>query len=273
MKIAFWNVCKKENLDELIINLLLEYNIDIMGLAEYTGDIKKLCERVNDLDFRYLPLDATAVGCDMITGLYNSGYSQCSLFARDRYYITSFETTCFNLLLALIHAPSNLYSSDSDRRIYFSEFYKDIENCEKLSSISNSVVLGDLNSNPYEDSIISAGALHSIPYKEEAIKEKRTVNGVQYNTFYNPSWRLLFQNKPPYGTYYYSSSKYLNRFWNVFDQVIIRPCLIDAFVDDSLFIVSKIKDVSLLKAGYKPNKKTYSDHLPIVFELKEEKIR
>ena len=69
------------------------------------------------------------------------------------------------------------------------------------------------------------------------------------------------------GTYYYSNATPICFFWNIFDQVLIRPELIDVIFDESsLRIVSSINDFSLMnKKGHVD--KRLSDHLPIEFEL------
>ena len=56
-------------------------------------------------------------------------------------------------------------------------------------------------------------------------------------------------------------------FWNMFDQVLVRPSLLDAFANDHLKILDSNDDDSLLTARGLPNKAAASDHLPIVFGL------
>ena len=51
--------------------------------------------------------------------------------------------------------------------------------------------------------------------------------------------------------------------------MIIRPGLRKRFVDDSLQIITKIKMVSLLDENGHPDSQ-FSDHLPIVFEIRED---
>ena len=87
--------------------------------------------------------------------------------------------------------------------------------------------------------------------------------------FYNPMWNLLGDFQQPYGTYYYSGSNPVNTYWNIYDQVIIRPALRKRFVNDSLIIIQETKTRYLLDRNGHPDKK-FSDHLPIVFEIKEE---
>ena len=86
--------------------------------------------------------------------------------------------------------------------------------------------------------------------------------------FYNPMWNLFGDFEAPYGTYYYGKNTIDNIYWHILDQVIIRPNLRDSFVDKSLKIITKTNSVSLLNKKGHPDKKT-SDHLPIVFEIKE----
>ena len=73
----------------------------------------------------------------------------------------------------------------------------------------------------------------------------------------------------PPGTYYYSGNEVENSFWNVYDQVMIRPCLRGLFVDDELKILCETKKRKLIDANNHPDKKI-SDHLPIVFEIMED---
>lgn len=75
-------------------------------------------------------------------------------------------------------------------------------------------------------------------------------------------------NYPP-GTYYYKGNKEKNEFWNIFDQVIVRPRLRSNFVDKELKIITKTQTVSLVTQNQHPNKEI-SDHLPIVFQLMED---
>ena len=57
--------------------------------------------------------------------------------------------------------------------------------------------------------------------------------------------------------------------WNLYDQVIIRPALRERFVDDSLKIVTETQSKYLLDSNGHPDK-VISDHLSIIFEIKEE---
>ena len=84
-------------------------------------------------------------------------------------------------------------------------------------------------------------------------------------------WKFFGERTPPYGTYYYNSSSIVNYYWNLFDQVIIRPSLLNAFNEEDLKILTNIGTNQLLDITKKPNK-NYSDHLPLIFKIQEGKI-
>ena len=53
----------------------------------------------------------------------------------------------------------------------------------------------------------------------------------------------------------------------MFDQVLIRPELINGFEPAKLRIVTAIGGSPLVEQDGRPDSGNYSDHLPIVFEL------
>lgn len=81
-------------------------------------------------------------------------------------------------------------------------------------------------------------------------------------------WNLLgdARTSSP-GSYYYSNAEYVTRFWHMFDQVLIRPSLIDIFDVKELEIITTTGTETLLSDTGIPNKRVASDHLPLVFEL------
>lgn len=121
--------------------------------------------------------------------------------------------------------------------------------------------------NPFENSMVSAKGLHAVMTKEIALKKERLVQGEVYPFFYNPLWNHFGDsrgNTP--GTYYYSHSGHLNFFWNIFDQVLLRPGVLPYFDNESLKILDHDGSISFLRNG-KPDHSIASDHLPILFQL------
>jgi hypothetical protein len=54
----------------------------------------------------------------------------------------------------------------------------------------------------------------------------------------------------------------------MFDQVLVRPSLIDNFEADRTEIVDRVGSVSLLGTGSVPDKAVGSDHLPLLFSMR-----
>lgn len=79
-------------------------------------------------------------------------------------------------------------------------------------------------------------------------------------------WGLFGDRTPgPAGTYYYDNSTPVTYFWNVFDQVLLRPDLMHRL--DALDVLSNDGDGSLLTPHGRPDRARGSDHLPLFFRL------
>lgn len=103
--------------------------------------------------------------------------------------------------------------------------------------------------------------------KGVALRESRRVQDRDYDFFYNPMWSHFGDSRGrPCGTHYYEKAEHVNYFWNIFDQVLLRPHLLAGFSDD-LQILTKAGDTSLLDRNGRPNRDVASDHLPLIFGL------
>lgn len=121
--------------------------------------------------------------------------------------------------------------------------------------------------NPFETGVVATSGLHAVMTRTIATKKGRVVQKDYYPYFYNPMWNLFgdYTDGPP-GTYYYYNSDHLSYFWNMFDQLLIRPNLLPFFRNETLKIVDKVGSKNLLTPTGIPDKKM-SDHLPIIFKL------
>ncbi|CAN5500839.1 hypothetical protein BH09BAC4_BH09BAC4_18090 [soil metagenome] len=139
---------------------------------------------------------------------------------------------------------------------------------ENRLQLDRHIVLGDFNMNPFETGMIKANGFHGTMSSEVASRGSRMVQTREYPYFYNPTWSLFGDlNKDVSGTYYYQHAEHVNYEWNVFDQVLIRPSMVNNFVKDSLEIIQTDSVTSLITKRNIPDQKTYSDHLPLFFTL------
>ncbi|MCL2415907.1 MAG: hypothetical protein FWD01_03740 [Defluviitaleaceae bacterium] len=286
MNILFWNTClsykNKDNIEKArnvvysLLEMIAENRVDLLVLAEYERDINKLCNLLNSVsdDVKYRVL--VGITCKRIKVIINEKYNCEVLRGRNHYLITKITTDHYELLIAMIHAISKRDSTVDKQVASMASFHNKIRECEKEQNCQNTLVIGDFNINPFEAAFINANTMHAIPFREEVIKSPtRICKGKEYYKFYNPTWKFLGNKNVPYTTYYYNNSgDVVNYYWNAFDQVIIRPSLIEAFDEEQLKIVTKTKNHCLLKKG-KPDKinySDYSDHLPLYCVLREELI-
>ena len=123
--------------------------------------------------------------------------------------------------------------------------------------------------NPFEAGVVGAAGLNATMVRNQARKELRVVQGNKYRFFYNPMWRYFGdgQAAPP-GTYYYDNHEHVTYYWNLFDQVLVRPDLISNLDAGDLEIVQRIGAISLLDHEGIPNQLIGSDHLPLLFSLR-----
>jgi len=147
----------------------------------------------------------------------------------------------------------------------------EIDRAEKKAGHKNTIIIGDLNMNPFEEAIVAADGFHAVMDKSVAMKRARMVQGLEYDFFYNPMWSRLGDNSQgPSGTYYYNAAGALiNYFWNTFDQVLIRPELIEFFDHSSLKVLTEIDGQSLIKKQSIDS--DFSDHLPLIVTIDVEK--
>lgn len=265
MKYLFWNTHKNEKINSVLCDLIIENGISIVVLAEYVADLDELIELldINGISMQQYP----TIGCDRIHILGEVGLCVETHLHADRWSIQVLNS---EIILCCVHLNSQIYSDNAEKReMDIEQIVGDIQRCESELITKNTIIVGDFNVNPYDKSCISARYFHAIPVYEESKRESRIVSGKETYMFYNPMWNFFGDFHEPYGTYYHGSSDTINPYWNVYDQVIIRPALRKRFVDKSLRIITETVQTSLLDGKRHPDREI-SDHLPLVFEIKEE---
>lgn len=266
MKYLFWNTHGNENINPVLSDLIIENGISFVILAEHSADIDNLIEilRVNGVSMHEIP----TMRCDRLHILGDTKLCIEPNLQTDKASILLING---KLIICGVHLISRIYADHEERReMEIEQIVSDINKIENEYNTKNTVVVGDFNINPYDKSCISARYFHSLPVFVETERETREVEGRECQMFYNPMWNFLGDFKEPFGTYYKNTGNTVNPLWNIFDQVIIRPTLRKYFVDESLKIITNTLSTSFLDKNKHPNH-SISDHLPITFEIKEER--
>lgn len=268
IRFLFWNLNRKRPFEE-IVNIVHHYQVDVLILAEVDFNLALLVVELaqRDQDFFHNPISQCAK--IKILTRFKEKFLQPVLESR-RYSINVLELPLLEkILLASVHVPDKSHNAPDDQEEFCRNFAEQVRRIEIELGIEKTVVVGDFNMNPFESAMIKSTGLHAVSSSKIAEKMTRIVQEKEYKFFYNPMWSWLGDRKnEAIGSYYYNTSNHINYFWNTFDQVLIRPELIPNFDKESLQILSSDGTKSLLTKSGLPNKKVYSDHLPILFTIK-----
>ena len=264
MKVLFWNTHQNKDINPILYEIIVENDISLVILAEYDAQADDLIEslaRRGVVMWKYI-----TTGCDRISIWGN--ISRVEPGMQSQY--ASIQVINDKDIFCCVHLPSKIFSQNEGmRNIAISQIISDICSIEEEMNTENTIVVGDFNIDPFEAGCINADLLHSIPVYIETQKKSRIIAGQEFRMFYNPMWNFLGDFNSPFGTYYFGGSNVDNTFWHLYDQVILRPALRERFIDNSLRILTETKSKSLLNSKGHPDK-CISDHLPIVFEIRED---
>ena len=269
LNFLFWNTNRKPLIKE-IANIAKHNNVDVILLAEHN---------LNDVDL-LLELNSESVDYYLPNPIFQSDRIKVFTKFSSNFIIPVADEsenrfTCFRLKLPIIeeilvfgvHLPDNRNNQNVSIGSHAGRIARRIKEIEKEQNLSNTIVVGDFNMNPSDVGMVDAESFHAIMDSEIVRKESRTVSSKEYDYFYNPMWSLQGDiGNNVAGSYFYKNAELVNYHWNVFDQVLLRPSLIDNFEKDSLKLLDSDGEKSLLKKGGFPNEK-YSDHLPLIFTL------
>lgn len=263
MNYVFWNTNNKNHV-KLILDIVSEYDIDVIILAEYPENgIANLIFELNKIqDFYSIP----TVKNERIHFISKLKPSKIELLDENNYVrFVSFldDDTKEVINLGLLHLSSKLCANELDMLIQINKINSMLEEIEKENN--KSILIGDFNMNPFEIGMLSANGFHAFPRMIESNKISRSILGEEKKFFYNPMWKYLIKEDDPIGSYYYTSGGAYTLHWHVFDQILIRPQLINFL--DTVELISTLTKSSFIKNN-KPNKEI-SDHLPIFLKLGE----
>lgn len=278
LSVLFWNLMGNQAatwparslaLRTHIARIASSFEIDVLLLAESGFEPAEVVDALNDSKsgpFRYPPSNSrriqlfTRFGASSVVDQFNDS-SDGRLTIRRLATPSNGE-----ILLAGLHFQSQMAWKPEEQALQATQTQRDIAATEDVVGHQRTVLVGDLNMNPFDLGVVGAQALNAVMTRDLARNEERTVAGQSYRFFYNPMWCCLGDRTPgPPGIYFYSASRPGNYFWNVFDQVLLRPSLMDSLTD--LRILDGDGQESLLTPRGRPRSADVSDHLPVWFQL------
>jgi hypothetical protein len=267
--LAFWNL-KCNVSPEIVAVWAKEWDVDILILAENETDPYRNQQTLNqDTDRLYFADPGVS---DRLTILTRFEPDPTCLISdwpgvSIRHYRLPLGES---FLVVAVHLSSKLWNETMSQPFIAVELGGYIREAEDRVGHRRTIVIGDLNMNPFETGVVGAGGLHGVMDRRIVANGSRRIRGKDHLYFYNPMWSKLGDAGPePPGTYFYRGSSDVSYFWNMFDQVLVRPALLDSLTRDSVTIVTRVGEMDLLTDRGLPNSKLASDHLPIVCKLSE----
>ena len=261
LNILFWNLEKKNNV-QYLTDCIKEWQIDLIVLSEYENlDIPFV---LNDLNNDYWHV-AGKGGCDKITLIAQNKFAVNVKREQSRYVLYSIEYNNVKFNLVGTHLQDRRNCDPSQRIAVIARLMNDLKNLEDSSKCKKSIIIGDLNSNPYDRELLQMNAFHAVLFKD-VIKnaETRTVDGVKYRRLYNPILHFLSEDTKNYGSFYDTRGS-SSPTWHCLDQILVSKALVDAIA--LLKYLREINGTSLISR--KMPRKEISDHLPLVVQMEE----
>lgn len=174
--------------------------------------------------------------------------------------------------IVAVHLRSKLFQPPEDQALGVVSINADIEAIEDHVGHRRTLVIGDFNMDPFERGLVSFDCFHAVMSRSTAQQRSRKVEGRERPFFYNPMWNHFGDHPPnPPGSFLRARSGRTEYFWHSFNQVLLRPDLLDFFEDEGLEVLTHIGEQSLVRRNGRPDPSTGSDHLPLLLELSIER--
>lgn len=262
MKYLFWNTNNVVHIDTVLIELIETYTPNIFALAEYNNDGVALSKKLQAKGLLYEEVPQVSCRVRIFTNIkinfVDHGHD-------NKYFTIKFfpYNKIEKHIIAFVHFPSKLRPVQRKNDAIIREMMTAIKESSENISCKKVIIMGDFNMNPFEESMVSADALHAVSTRKIARKGSRKIDDITYDYMYNPMWNFIGDLNSMSGTYYYASSDFTCFYWNTFDQFLISPDLIDDLELKNIKIINSVNTTSLCSK----TKPKISDHLPIYFEL------
>ena len=171
-RFLFWNLEGKE-VQHLVAQLAEEHSVDLIVLSECETPAATMLMQLNAAHVRY---EFCPGLCDGVTffGAFQANFLT-PVSESARVSIRRLKLPARNeILVAAAHLPSRLHFSSESMTFECSNLAGMIKDQEEESGHQRTIVLGDLNVNPFEIGMVGTGGLHAVMSREVASRGSRT---------------------------------------------------------------------------------------------------
>lgn len=259
ISVLFWNV-DHNVCHDLIVSAVEQYSIDAIFIIEPDPYPTDLLLALNENESAFFFNNDRCSHVNVFTKFTTPHFTLVKEFQRS----TSWKY-CSPLGEEITFFATHFYDkrnySSPEQRLKLAELRAELSLVENSTGNDKVVLLGDLNMNPYEENCYNPLGLNALPCKK-TVKRKGDIDGNKL--FYNPSWKLLGDDTHSPGTYYFGKKG--TQYWQLLDQVLLRPCVADTIDLSTLKILNEIGETDL-RSSFGIPKESISDHLPVIFQL------
>jgi len=189
----FWNVDGNDRA-KLVCDLVTEHAVDVVVLAEPSSEdelLETLRERA-DSAFEIPESDTHRLQ------IFARG---SNLSLREVYGTTNGRMTirtlrCFDedFLFVAMHIPSRASGwTEADQTAEVTQLCGALRSEEQRRGHDRTLLVGDLNMNPFDNGVMQATGLHAAMTRQTAQAGHRVVQKNQYPYFYNPMWGFFWR--------------------------------------------------------------------------------
>lgn len=266
--IVFWNISKNQAVLSHLDCLAQTYDVDIFILAECPWDLETTAQRLSGLGIgQFRQVENLKGKTTAIVRLQSKKFvHRFTSLGKDMavWALSSSKLNPPEVLIAGIHLTSKAGGvNDTDQALAVREVVDELNDIEDQHQHRNTILVGDFNMHPYDSGMTSVAAVHGLMTTKLATAPDRVYKNLLRRRFYNPMWGFFGDRTPgPAGSYYWRSSVPHNPHWTIFDQVLLRPAVINAL--DELQILDGDGFHALTTGDGAPNKVYLSDHLPVL---------
>lgn len=232
---------------DVLRKLVESHNVDLAMLAECPVDAKRVLLELNrgttrtkGLQFREADSDSLCRNILIFPRFPTRFLLRRSEGPRFTGRLINLPEPHQPLILFVVHFGSKQYKSGASQTLAAPGFSQTVKDLEKKARHDRTLIVGDFNMNPFEGGVVGAEGLNAAMSRWVSEKEERKIDGVKYPFFYNPMWSHFGDSthaefppasplhEPP-GTRYYPAGESRWHYWNIFDQVLLRPSLLQYF--------------------------------------------
>jgi len=180
--------------------------------------------------------------------------------------------------IAGVHFYSKVANTERQQMWKSKPIIDKIVEIENVIQQFNTILVGDLNHNPYENNLCDPYLLNAKNSREIiSFLLKTPLTKVDKDFWYNPMWNFLgdhdfVTNTPKITGSYFRYTNSEQPMWNLLDGFLVRPSVMDKINFNQSEILTKTNSINFLKPFIVRDDESFikddiSDHLPIKFTL------